>query len=108
MIYELRVYECYGGRLPALHERFSRHTLSLFDRHGIRSVGYWTTDVGGSSNELTYLLAFEDQGQRELAWRAFKADPEWQRVKAESERDGLLVRAIHNQILVPTDYSPLR
>jgi len=108
VIYELRIYDCFPGRLPALHERFARHTLPLFERHGIRSVGYWTTEIGPSNNELTYLLAFEDLGQRERAWHAFKSDPEWQRVKAESERDAPIVRAVRNQILMPTPYSPLQ
>ena len=45
MIYELRVYECYAGKLPELHDRFSRHTNKYLERHGIENVGFWVTDV---------------------------------------------------------------
>ena len=108
MIYELRVYECIPGKLPALNERFANHTLKLFEKHGITNVGYWTTDVGDSSNELTYLLAFEDANQRAAAWAGFRADPEWRRVFEESHRDGVIVKNVRNQILVPTPYSPMQ
>lgn len=108
MIYELRVYECFTGRLPALHKRFADHTMQIFEKHGIKNVGYWTSDVGPSNNELTYLLAFKDANQRTEAWAAFRADPEWQQVVEESHRDGLIVKNVRNQILVPTSYSPMQ
>ena len=57
MIYELRIYECYGGRLPNLNKRFSEHTCALFEKHGIKNVGYWTNLVGPSNNDLIYLVA---------------------------------------------------
>ncbi len=107
MIYELRIYECYGGRLPALNKRFSEHTCKIFERHGIKNVGYWTNVVGPSSNELIYLVAFDDMGQREKAWASFANDPEWLQAKAASEEDGLIVKNVRNQILAPTPYSPL-
>lgn len=108
MIYELRIYECFAGKLPNLHKRFADHTCKLFEKHGIKNVGYWTTDVGPNSNELTYLVAFEDAEQRRRAWASFRADPEWQCVVEESHRDGIIVKNIRNQILVPTEYSPLQ
>ena len=42
MLYELRVYECAPGRLPALHNRFRTVTCRKFAEHGIRVIGYWT------------------------------------------------------------------
>ena len=108
MIYELRIYECYGGRLPALNKRFSEYTCELFERHGIKNVGYWTNVIGPSNNDLIYLVAFDDMGQRERAWASFQADPEWQQAKAMSEEDGLIVKNVSNQILAATPYSPLK
>ena len=46
MIYELRVYRCLPGRLPALLKRFETATLRIWDKHGIRQAGFWTTAVG--------------------------------------------------------------
>ena len=46
MIYELRIYHCVVGRLPALLKRFETTTLELWQRHGIRQAGFWTVLVG--------------------------------------------------------------
>lgn len=108
MIYELRTYTANPGKMPALQARFRDHTLAIFERHGIKNVGYWTNSVGGRSDELVYIVAFEDMAQRDRAWAAFRDDPEWVKVRTESEADGPLVHHIENRILQPTDYSPLR
>ena len=108
MIYEYRVYEAIPGKLPELHARFRNHTLKIFERHGFKNIGYWTASVGDYTDRLIYIVGFEDVEQRDRAWAAFFADPEWQRVKAESEADGPLVARIFNSLLAPTDYSPLQ
>jgi hypothetical protein len=104
-IQELRVYDAMPGKLPALHERFSDHTMQLFAKHGIESVGYWTEDVG-TSNRLVYMLGHHDLGARERGFAAFLADPAWQQARAESERHGPLVRESRHAILRLTPYSP--
>ena len=108
MLYELRVYECLPGRLPNINARFANHTIKLFEKHGIKSIGYWTTDVGESNHELTYMVAFKDANQRMAAWDSFRNDPEWAKVTADSHRDGLIVKNVRNQLLTPTDYSPMQ
>ena len=108
MLYEYRVYEAMPGKLDELHARFRDHTLELFEKHGIRNVGYWTADVGDANDRLIYIVAFEDAADRERAWASFSADPEWHSVVAESEANGKLVARILNSTLRPTDYSPLQ
>lgn len=108
MIYELRIYSCFGGRLPALHKRFQNHTVKLFEKHGIKNIGYWTHEVGPSRNQLVYLVAYQDLNARAQAWKNFRADPEWIKAAAESEKDGLIVEDVENRILAPTPYSPLQ
>jgi hypothetical protein len=107
VIYELRSYEVVPGRMPAMHARFQNHTLGFFARHGFRVVGFWEALVG-TSNVLHYLLEFDDLAHRERAWNAFMADPEWQRVRAESEKDGPIVARIRNELWRPTPYSAMR
>ncbi|MSP79238.1 MAG: NIPSNAP family protein [Dehalococcoidia bacterium] len=107
MIYELRVYEAMPGKLPALNQRFAGFTSGAFKKYGIKEIGYWTTVIG-RSNTLTYLLAYENLAAREKAWTAFQSDPERDKVFAESEKDGSLVKAVHSSILQPTAYSPLK
>ena len=102
---EKRVYEAMPGKLPDLHNRFSNHTMGLFEKHGIENVAYWTEDVG-TSNRLIYMLGYPDLGAREKSFAAFGADPEWQKVRAASEENGALVRVSKHSILRLTDYSP--
>jgi hypothetical protein len=108
MIVEMRIYHCLPTRLPALHERFTRTTLGLFEKYGIRPVGFWTTLIGPSNHALTYLLQWENLEERERKWNAFQADPEWIAKRAASEADKPIVERIESMILSPTDYSPMR
>ena len=108
MIHEMRVYHCLPGRLPNLLQRFETITLKLWERHGIRQAGFWTTLVGASNMELTYLLAWESLAEREAKWTAFQSDPEWIAKRAETERDGPIVANIVNSFLQPTAFSSVK
>ncbi len=108
MVHELRIYRCLPGRLPALMERFAKTTLPLWERHGIRQAGFWTTLIGNSNQELTYLLAWESLAERETKWTAFQTDPEWHRKRAESEASGQIVENIVSQLLTPTAFSAVQ
>ena len=108
MVYELRIYHCIPGRLGALHRRFEDVTLKLWDRFGIRPVGFWTTVVGPSSQTLTYLIRWESLADREGKWNAFISDPDWIAARVSSEKDGAIVEKVENQLLEPTAYSPMR
>jgi hypothetical protein len=108
MIYELRVYRCVLNRMPALLKRFESKTLPLWEKHGIRQAGFWTTVIGESNHELTYLLAWESLAERERKWTAFVSDPEWVAVRNETEKDGPIVATIANSILEPTSFSSVR
>lgn len=105
MIYELRVYHCVSGRLPALLDRFDTITLKIWEKHGIRQAGFWTVGIGESNQDLYYMLAWESLAERESKWNAFMADPEWIAARAETEKDGPIVASVGNQILLPTDFS---
>jgi len=107
VIYELRVYWPAPGKMGALHKRFNDHTIGLFKKHGIEVVGFWEAMIG-TSNVLHYIVRFSDLGHRERAWAAFGADPEWLRVRAESEKDGPIVARIRNEIWRPSAYSPMQ
>src|SRR6202163_2242843 len=108
MIYELRVYRCVPGREPALLSRFENETLRIWEKHGIRQAGFWTTLIGKSSQEITYMLAWDSMAEREKRWGAFLSDPEWAAVVAKTERDGQLVENISSQLLAPAAFSAVR
>ena len=108
MIYELRVYHCVPGRLPALLKRFETITLKLWERHGIRQAGFWTVLVGESNQVLYYMLQWDSLADREKKWNAFASDPEWHEKRAETERDGAIVAKVTNEMLVPTNFSSVK
>ena len=108
MIHELRIYRCLPGRLPDLIKRFESVTLTLWDKHGFRPVGFWTTVIGASNQELTYLLEWKDLAERERLWAGFMADADWLKARAESEKSGPIVANITSSILQPTAFSKLR
>ena len=108
MIYEIRVYRCVPGRLPALLNRFATITLKLWEKHGIKQAGFWTTLVGESNQDLIYLLAWESLADRDKKWAAFQSDPAWISARAETEKDGAIVQNVANQLLVPTAFSSVK
>ena len=108
MIYELRIYHCVSGRLPALLKRFDTITLDIWKRHGIRQAGFWTVQVGESNQDLYYMLAWESLAERERVWTGFMNDPEWISKRAETERDGAIVQSITNMLLQPTSFSSVK
>jgi len=108
--FELRTYYAAPGKLEDLHARFRNHTLKLFKKHGMEVVGFWgpTDKEKGSENTLVYILAFPSREARDKSWSAFRADPNWQAVAKESEKNGKLVEKIDSVIMMAADYSPLR
>lgn len=108
MIYELRVYRAVPGRLPALVKRFETITMALWKKHGIRQAGFFTTVIGPSNQEITYMLAWESMAEREQKWNGFMTDPEWIAKRAETEKDGAIVANIVSSLLQPTSFSAVK
>ena len=97
-----------SDRLPALLKRFESAALRIWEKHGIRQAGFWTTMIGESNNDLTYLLAWESLAERERKWAAFVSDPEWIAARRESEKNGPIVANIVSSLLRPTAFSIVR
>src|SRR5713101_5763147 len=85
-VYELRLYHVKEGKMDALRDRFGNRTDSIFKRHNMKSIGYWSPqDAPDSQNLFIYILEHPRRQAGEKNWAVFQADPEWQKVKAESE-----------------------
>ena len=105
MIHELRTYRVPEGRMPDILGRFENITFGIFDRHGIKVVGFWTKkDV----NELVYICQYDDEAQMNAQWDAFRADPDWIAAKEKTEANGPIVDGVTSEILEPTSFSPLK
>lgn len=107
--FEKRTYTTNPGKLDALNARFRDHTNRIFAKHGIEIIGFWIpTDPERSKDTLIYIVAYPSQEAREQSWKDFQADPEWQKAKADSEKNGVLVKHVDSVYMTPTDYSPIK
>ena len=111
--FELRTYTTSTGNIQNLHDRFRNHTMKLFEKHGITNVVYWQPMPkadGTKSDLLIYLIAHKDRSTADASWAAFRADPDWVKVKAASEvkGGGSLTTKVENVFMLPTDYSPIK
>ena len=108
-VYELRTYTTVEGRLDALLARFRDHTTKLFEKHGMKNVGYWIpADEPRSKNTLIYLLRHESREAAKKSWDAFRKDPEWIKARTASEAGGKIVEKIESVFLTPTQFSALK
>lgn len=108
-VFELRTYTAPEGKLGELHARFRNHTTALFERHGITNVAYWVPqDAPLSANTLVYMIAYPNRDEAKKRWAAFQADPEWQKVRTESQVNGSLTSKIESVFLDPLDFSPMK
>jgi hypothetical protein len=103
--YEMRIYYAAEGKLDDLNKRFRDHTCKLFEKHGMQNIGYWMP-LENPDRKLVYLLAYPSREAREKSWKAFMADPDWQKASKASEVNGKLVTKAESHFLTATDYSP--
>ncbi len=108
-VFELRTYTTNEGKLDALKARFRDHTIEIFKRHGMTSIGYWVpTDPAKSQNTLIYIIAHPSIEEAKQHWKDFGADPEWKKVSADSEKDGKIVVHVESVYMTPADFSGLK
>jgi hypothetical protein len=109
-VFELRTYTAPPGKLEALNARFRDHTIELFKKHGMEVVGFWEPldKEAGAGDKLVYILAHRSRAAAEASWKSFRDDPAWVKVKADSEKGGVLTAKIESVFLAGTDYSPLK
>ena len=108
-VFELRTYTSPPGQLPTLQKRFREHTVEIFARHGMTSIGYWTPqDSARSQNTIVYLLAHPSRQAARDNWAAFGRDPEWREVARASEANGKIVEKVESVFLDPLDFSPMK
>jgi NIPSNAP len=108
-VYELRTYTCPEGKLTDLLKRFREHTMEIFERHHMHNVGYWIPeDEPRHSNTLIYIIRHDSRVAAEANWKAFRDDPEWQKVSKASEEHGKIVSHVESVFMAPTDFSQLK
>jgi hypothetical protein len=108
-VFELRTYTAPEGKLGDLNARFRNHTMRIFERHGMKNVGYWVPqDAPAKDNTLIYIISHASREAAKKSWADFQADPEWKKVSAESQVNGRIVSGLVSVFMEPTDYSPIK
>ena len=108
-VFELRTYTTPEGKLPNLMARFRDHTIRLFEKHGMKNIGYWVpADEPRSKNTLIYLLEHKSREAAQKSWADFRNDPEWVKARTESEANGKIVEKVESVFLEATDFSMLK
>jgi len=109
-IFELRRYESNNATTLAHKiKMFESGEIAIFQRLGMRPVFFAETIVGSRMPNLVYMLSYDDLASREKLWKAFGADPEWQKMRVvPGNTDPEIVSNISNSLLQPLPFSPIR
>ncbi|MGB6157766.1 MAG: NIPSNAP family protein [Acidobacteriaceae bacterium] len=108
-VYELRIYHCLPGKLPAMEARFRDTTSKLLAKHDLNVVGYWTAEPGAPewNDTFVFLLAHASREEAKKNWDAMRADPGFQEVIQAEQREPMLDE-LDVTYLGPTDFSPMK
>ncbi len=106
-VFELRIATVANKeKLNVLMDRFRGGELKLWERHGMKGVGFWVpTDSPKSENTLIYILAHEDRKKADESWEKFRSDPEW---LAFPKTPDLGPVTVDRTFMAPVDFSAIR
>ncbi|MCA9132262.1 MAG: NIPSNAP family protein [Planctomycetales bacterium] len=106
-LFELRVYESPTEQLGELKvEMFNAGEVPIFLDSGIQPVFMGQALVGDKLPNLTYMTVYNDDANRQAAWKNFLQHDDWQVLKAVKKYQGT-VSKIHKSDWVPKPYSQL-
>jgi len=106
-VFELRIATLSNKeKLEVLMSRFRGGELKIWDRLGMKSVGYWVpTDSPKSQTTLVYILAHESRQKADESWAKFAKDPEWLAFPKEPDLGPVTV---DRTFMSPVDFSPIK
>ncbi|MFM7594540.1 MAG: NIPSNAP family protein [Isosphaeraceae bacterium] len=109
-VFEMRTYYAAPGKMDDLHARFRDHTCALFKKHGMELIGFWepVDAKSGKGEKMVYILAYPSREAATASWKAFGADPVWQKARTESEKNGKLEAKVESVFLNGLDYSAIK
>jgi hypothetical protein len=109
-LFELRQYESNNtSTLKRKVKMFNDGEIGAFQRSGAQPVFFAETIVGARQPNLTYMLSYEDLAGRDKVWKAFGADPGWQKLRTTPGlSDAEIVSNITNYLVSPLAFSQIR
>lgn len=104
-VYELRSYEAATERLYGQKVKmFNEGEMDIFTKLDFNPVFYAETIAGANMPNLMYMTTFTNMESRDAHWKAFGADPDWDRMKVMPEYQNTVSKN-DQRLLFPTDYS---
>ena len=94
MIYEMRIYTLYHGKVPEMMKLFEE-ALPMRGKHS-KLTGYWYTEIG-ELNRLVNMWEYKDLAHRSQVRQAVGKDLEFQ--KAVAKMNSLVMKG-ENMILI--------
>jgi hypothetical protein len=108
-VVEIRTYTTHEGRLPALVDRMGHGEGKVFERLGMKPMGYFVAaEEPKSQNTFVYILSHESREKAKENWAKFRDDADWKQIRATSEAAGPIVAKAEAIFVNPTDFSPLK
>ena len=108
-VLEIRTYTTHEGRLPALVERMGHGEGEVFERLGMKPVGFFVAaEAPKSENTFVYILSHESREKAKENWARFRDDPAWKEIRQRSEAAGPIVAKAETIFVDPTDFSPIK
>jgi len=106
-VFELRIATLSNKeKLGVLMDRFRGGELKIWERLGMKGVGFWVpTDSPKSETTLIYILAHESRKGADESWAKFNDDPEW---KAFPKIPDLGPVTVERTFMAPVDFSPMK
>ena len=101
MIYELRQYLVDRGRTGHNHLRMTGELPTLLARHGVHVAGRWDALAGPRWPMFCYIMEWESYAARDAAWGAFYADPDWARIRSETNAGHEMIQENQLQFVAP-------
>lgn len=106
-LFEMRIYESPTENLGNLKvEMFNAGEVPIFLDCKIAPVFMGQALIGDLTPNLTYMTVYDNDEQRQKAWKAFSQHADWQVLKAVAKYQGT-VSKIHKSDWVPKAYSQL-
>lgn len=101
MLYELRTYQAGMGRMAEMEALMARDCTAILGRAKVpRPLGAWHAVAGAGLPGFIWILGWDSLDQRNAAWAAFGADPEWQQLRRVAHEHTELTARVDTQFMV--------
>ncbi len=99
-VFGLYTSDVQPGQGAAYAEIIEKEILPILKKHDVELIGAFTSGLGGSSNQMIFLMGCKDLAHIQTA----HADPDLRKVQTEKFAS---MRVLHSRVLIPTSFSPL-